>query len=213
MGVLTLVLRGPSLGESRAAYQMPVCPLPVWHHSTGAADKLSSASVSGRAAMSEPAGICWLVVTARTLLMAPTMPRPHVDEAHEAQSPAGLRFSRSDGLVLLIAGTVTLAAWNLRTNPGALVLTVVGHFFLFCNVVRLRRAFELLWAGCYVVVTSVTVAGAAFNWGLPLIAITPVTLVLVVLEGRSERYHGVGWRILNPTWGLRRRRTLTDVVD
>ena len=61
----------------------------------------------------------------------------------------GFRLRPWDPIVLLLA---ICAAWFLRGiegHPGLLVLFVVGHFFLFCNVIRLRRGLELLWAGCF----------------------------------------------------------------
>lgn len=86
--------------------------------------------------------------------------------------------------------------WDWPTNPGLLVLLVVGHFFLFCNVVRLRRAFELLWAGCFVAITMTLLWMGTTDWMVALVAITPVTAVLVASEVSSGNYRGVGWQLV-----------------
>jgi hypothetical protein len=108
-----------------------------------------------------------------------------------AKPPLGLRFSRFDAAVLLVSVIVTAAVWHLPTNPGVIVLTVVGHFFLFCNIVRLRRSFELVWAVSYVTLTFGTIALGWMSWLVPLAAVTPVTLALIAAEVRSIRHHGV----------------------
>lgn len=55
------------------------------------------------------------------------------------------------------------------------MLAVVGHFFLFCNVVRLRRTYELVWAAAYVVATGVAIAVGLFDAWIPLAGVTPLT--------------------------------------
>ena len=58
----------------------------------------------------------------------------------------GMRFSFTDFVVLVVA---TLGAWQLFRFGHPLwwiVVAVVGHFFLFCNVFRVSRTLELWWA-------------------------------------------------------------------
>jgi hypothetical protein len=109
-------------------------------------------------------------------------------------------MSASDAVVLFLAGAAVAVLWRVPTNPGLHVLAVVGHFFLFCNVVRLRRAYELVWAVTYVVATGVAIAVGLFASWIPLAGVTPLTALLVGLELRSARYHGVAWRRINPGW-------------
>jgi len=51
----------------------------------------------------------------------------------------GLRFSILDGVVLVLAAVVTVGTWSTTVGWSGMVLFVVLHFFLFCNVFRIRR--------------------------------------------------------------------------
>lgn len=106
--------------------------------------------------------------------------------------PRGFRLSPLDLVFLAVGVLAVVLTRGLPGDPSTLIAIVVGHFFLFCNVVRLRRAFELAWA-------AVFVALAVIGWGLgtpgwipPLVFISPYTVLLVILEIRSGRYHGAG---------------------
>lgn len=73
-----------------------------------------------------------------------------------------------------------------------LIPFAVGHFFLFCNVVRMRRNCELIWAATFLV-TFVLLAFvfAPFSWGRMLLVQIPITLLLVWLTVRDPGYRGV----------------------
>jgi hypothetical protein len=82
--------------------------------------------------------------------------------------------------------------------PGAIAI-VVGHFFLFCNLVRMRRALELIWAIAFLAVAlGRPLALGELRAAAALLAIAPLTAVLVAIEVRSARYHGAAARRLNP---------------
>src|SRR6476619_4959849 len=73
----------------------------------------------------------------------------------------GFRLSRVD-VAVLFAGAV--AAVSLATTDvwaGVAVGFVVGHFFLFCNVLRMSRPLELTWAGVFM-----GLAVGAMVWGV-----------------------------------------------
>ena len=77
----------------------------------------------------------------------------------------------------------------------------LGHFFLFCNVFRVRRRFELIWAGCFIAnfLGNVwLVEDRAISLLLLLALQSPVTIFFIWIELRSERYHGIGCRLANP---------------
>lgn len=103
----------------------------------------------------------------------------------------GFRFFWTDAWVL--AGLAGLTVWFLRVVPELAWLPplVGGHFFLFCNVVRLCRRLELLWAAVFLL----NVAGWAARGELRLLPVLlgqlPVTVLLVAWEIRQPRYHGV----------------------
>jgi hypothetical protein len=73
---------------------------------------------------------------------------------------------------------------------------VLGHFFLFCNVFRIRREYEYIWAAVWIVNYGAWLFSGAFTWWGVLAVQSPLTVVLIVLEMRSPEYHGILWRWL-----------------
>jgi formate hydrogenlyase subunit 3/multisubunit Na+/H+ antiporter MnhD subunit len=115
-----------------------------------------------------------------------------------SERKAGFRLSIVD--VLFIAAAA-VAVVLLRERLGTWVWSIpvaVGHFFLFCNVFRVRRSYELIWVGIFFANAAAWVALDRFSW-LNLLAVqTPFTLAAFVLEMRSRRYHGIFASRLNP---------------
>ena len=122
----------------------------------------------------------------------------------------GFRLSEMDvGILMLgICSSVLLA--RLDERLGVALLFVLAHFFLFCNMLRMSRPLELIWA-----VLFVLLAGSTFTFGLPswnyiLIAILVVTLILAFIQILLPSYHGVLWRKINPNleqwWDAREGR-------
>ena len=110
----------------------------------------------------------------------------------------GFRLSEMDvGILLLgICSSVLLA--RLDERLGMTVLFVLAHFFLFCNVLRMSRPLELIWAGLFVLL-----AGSTFTFGLPpwnttLVGMLVVTVILAIIQFLQPSYHGVLWRKINP---------------
>ena len=111
----------------------------------------------------------------------------------------GFRFSAADALVLIVGVVATAALWQYAREMSLLVPVVLVHFFLFCNVFRVTRRYELVWAAVFVVnLLAWRAAAGRFTWPTVLLVQTPVTLAVIALEMRSGRYHGVGWRRINP---------------
>ena len=110
----------------------------------------------------------------------------------------GFRFSWTDALVIVIGAAAT---WLLRGVLGEMVWlipVVVVHFFLFCNVLRIRRSFELVWAVALVFNFFAWQLAGRFLWWNVLGAQSLLTVVLIVAEMRSRRYHGIGCAWINP---------------
>jgi len=113
----------------------------------------------------------------------------------------GFRLSLRDVIVILLG---TAAASYLSTiEPwwGFIVAFVVAHFFLFCNVARMARPFELTWAAVFLALASSTLLTEAPGWPITTALSLATTLVVVVLQMRQPSYHGLGWQRINP--GLR----------
>lgn len=115
-----------------------------------------------------------------------------------SERTAGFRLSVVD--VVFIAAAAA-AVFLLRERLGTWVWSIpvaVGHFFLFCNVFRVRRSYELAWVGVFFCNAAAWVLADRFSWLNLLLIQTPFTLAAFVLEMRSRRYHGILARRLNP---------------
>ena len=110
----------------------------------------------------------------------------------------GFRLSEMDVGIILLGVCVSVVLGRLDERLGMATLFVLAHFFLFCNVLRMSRPLELIWAGLFVLL-----AGSTFYFGLPswtttLLAMLGVTLILAIVQCLLPSYHGVFWRKINP---------------
>lgn len=124
----------------------------------------------------------------------------------------GFRLSEMDfGFIIMsICASVLLARFDERL--GVALIFVLAHFFLFCNVLRMSRPLELLWA-----VLFVLLAGSTFYLGIPPWHYTQasmllVTFILALVQILLPSYHGVFWRKINPNlkqwWAAKKGRQL-----
>jgi hypothetical protein len=110
----------------------------------------------------------------------------------------GFRLSAVDIAAIVAA---PLMAWWLTAQIGEIAWALpvaLGHFFLFCNVFRVARAGELVWAAIFVIQASAWATVDRLSWPVVVGLQAPVTLVVILLEVRSPRYHGVLARQINP---------------
>ena len=68
---------------------------------------------------------------------------------------------------------------------GIAVIFVVSHFFLFCNVFRMARSLEFIWAGTFASLAIATVVFDWISWPTVLVGSTALTALLVVIEIRK----------------------------
>jgi hypothetical protein len=121
----------------------------------------------------------------------------------------GFRVSVSDALVILCFLLVTVALQACFSTPLLyLPLIVLGHFFLFCNVFRVHRHWELLWGATFIInifFRLVFEAGVtlspAFWWRDAMLVQTPLTTIFILIAIFSKDYHGIGCRFV--PWGRR----------
>ena len=78
------------------------------------------------------------------------------------------------------------------------VAFVVAHFFLFCNLVRLARTLELIWAAVFLLLATGTIAFDTHGWLMTYAVSSAMTMILIAIETCKPSYHGVGWRQINP---------------
>lgn len=110
----------------------------------------------------------------------------------------GFRLGRFDMVFLGLGAAAAYFAFTLGSLKVAIPAYVILTFFLYCNVFRIRRTPELIWAGSF---TLITLASFYFGWpSWPMVFAAGITLtiVLIVLEMRHPSYHGIFWRSLNP---------------
>lgn len=110
---------------------------------------------------------------------------------------AGFRLSIADAIMLAIGAAATVMAVGPLGPMAGIFPMAVGHFFLFCNVFRLRRRYELVWAAIFVA-NFAAWSFTEFSWTRVLATQLPVTALVIALEIRSPRYHGIGASRLNP---------------
>ena len=119
------------------------------------------------------------------------------EESHTARRH-GIRFSTKDAFVLLL--TAGLSWWLMNQNFPLwwIVPAALGHFFLFCNVFRVWRRLELLWAGAFVINVAGHLVLGTLDWLSPMLFQLPVTVLVITLQIRSPWYHGILAKQFNP---------------
>ena len=110
----------------------------------------------------------------------------------------GFRFSATDGVVLVLGALLGVAGWHWLGQIGLLAPFVVGHFFLFCNVFRVRRRLELAWSALFLANIGVWIGMGAGDARWHAAAQLAVTAAVIAREMASARYHGVFARRINP---------------
>lgn len=116
----------------------------------------------------------------------------------ERKFQPGFRLSVFDVVVLIVGGSASAYAMAVDRWFGLAIAFVVSHFFLFCNVLRMSRPLELIWAAVFAGLAIVTMSTNLLTWPVVFAISLAVTLVVAVIESRRPSYHGVGWRKLNP---------------
>lgn len=118
--------------------------------------------------------------------------------ATPAFSP-GFRLSKLDVAVLVLGAIGSLVIGSIVWWIGFVIAFVIAHFFLFCNVFRLSRPLELIWAAIFVALAAGTVATDFPGWPITAGGSLVATAVVVALELRKPSYHGLGWEWVNPS--------------
>jgi hypothetical protein len=110
----------------------------------------------------------------------------------------GFRVSRRDILVLVTAIGGAAALASVHAVFAAALLFVVGQFFLFCNVFRIRRSLELAWTAIFCLFAVLSERVGRPTWTETFLICQAMALLLIALEMQHPMYHGIGWRTLNP---------------
>jgi len=113
----------------------------------------------------------------------------------------GFRISWFDAAVMIAGIIVACIASAYAWWAGTVISFVVGHFFLFCNVFRIARKPELIWAAVFIVLIGATVLTGMPGWIVAFSVSFIVAVLLIYLEMQKTSYHGIFWSKINP--GLR----------
>lgn len=109
----------------------------------------------------------------------------HSWNALYVRGDAGFRLWWTDLITLAIAAAIAACVWTWPLRPGYAVATVVGHFFLFCNITRARPRDELLWALSYSALGVWLVGGGRLDWLELLGVIAPLTIAQTLSGSRA----------------------------
>jgi hypothetical protein len=121
--------------------------------------------------------------------------------AHDANPMAfkpGFRLSIWDGLILGIGGISAIYLAGVEVAASCVIIFVVGHFFLFCNVFRMSRLPELIWAAAFVSLSILTITTGYPGWIPALVMSLVLSIALIIRETRLPSYHGIFWQRFNP---------------
>ncbi len=110
----------------------------------------------------------------------------------------GVRFSVTDTGALVAFGVVAAGLHWLGSSLWSVVAIVGGHFFLFCNVFRVARRRELIWAALFILNVGFWLLLGRLGWFNVLACQLPVSAGIVAWEIKAARYHGVFADRVNP---------------
>lgn len=102
----------------------------------------------------------------------------------------GFRMMWWDPIAMLLCGAAVWAGWDVL-GPWTLIAPyVLGTFFLFCNVFRVRRNAELVWAVSFLVNAVAWLQVAPSLVGI-VVTQSVLTAVVIACEVRSPGYRGI----------------------
>lgn len=114
----------------------------------------------------------------------------------------GLRFSIADAFALIVFAISAFLLNKAGSEFWWLLLIAAGHFFLFCNIFRIIRRLELIWAGLFILNVATWICLQRLSWLRVLLCQLPVTFVVLVAALKAARYHGIFAKRLNPQLNL-----------
>jgi hypothetical protein len=101
-------------------------------------------------------------------------------------------------IVLVIGFALFFTLLKTYAPISFIVAYTMGHFFLFCNVFRIARLSELLWAGIFIALLGCTIFCGFPNWPITIAISLCITVGVVTWEMKKPSYHGICWQQINP---------------
>jgi len=109
----------------------------------------------------------------------------------------GFQISLRDCLAIIVFASIAGMLWRWESPLWWIVVVAAGHFFLFCNVFRIIRRRELIWAGCFMFNVGAWAWLGDLEWSRVLLCQLPITALLIFADVRSPGYHGIFAKQLN----------------
>ena len=109
----------------------------------------------------------------------------------------GFQFSFKDAAAICAFTCVAVVLWRLANPLWWVLVIAAGHFFLFCNVFRIVRRRELIWAGLLIFNIGVWDWSGHLTCTRVLLCQLPITVGLIIADMREPGYHGIFANRLN----------------
>ena len=110
----------------------------------------------------------------------------------------GFRLSALDALIVVLAIALAVTGAGYSSTVALVVWFVLCHFFLLCNVFRMSRIPEFIWAATFLICAGGSQLLYFPGWEITVFLCVLLTILLVFFESRKPSYHGVLWQRLNP---------------
>ncbi|WP_372364700.1 hypothetical protein [Candidatus Uabimicrobium sp. HlEnr_7] len=104
---------------------------------------------------------------------------------------SGFRLSIIDIVFLTFAAILTYVAYPFMDVFTWIIPFVVVHFFLFCNVFRVHRNSEILWAIVFCANVIVHFHIFTFQWLTVLMIQIPITIIIILRQIFFLHYRGI----------------------
>lgn len=116
----------------------------------------------------------------------------------ESSFKPGFRLSAADAVVLAAGLLAAASVCRITVLASGIFLFVLTNFFIFCNVIRMSRPPELIWAAAFLLLSGSALLAGMPSWLTVFAAASALTVVLVCFEMRKPSYHGAFWQSVNP---------------
>ena len=110
----------------------------------------------------------------------------------------GFRISFTDVLIIISGCTGALLIYPSYWQMSLIILLPVFHFFLFCNIFRIARNLELIWAFTFIILAYLTSLEVITSWTVTSLLSLLIAGILIRIEIKKPTYHGILWRKINP---------------
>ncbi len=110
----------------------------------------------------------------------------------------GFRLSITDAIVLIAGGVAAIFLARVEVFTSFIIMFVLGHFFLFCNVFRISRPPELIWATVFTGLSIMTITVGFPGWTVTTVISLLTSVCCIIREIKLPSYHGILWQKFNP---------------